>query len=426
MMQTAQQVLHSSQEMAIDDARAIFLIGSNIRHEAPILGQRVRKAWRAGAQIAALNPVDWNFHFSLANQLITAPQNMVSALASVAKAVSAKTAKALPEAFSAAVAGEADESHAAIAEMLCGEGPAMLVLGQAALAHAQASWLRQLSAWIADASGASLNILTHGANATGASLGAAQPVAGEGLNARDMLTNPLKAYLLWDVEPDHDFANPALAMAALGSADTVVAVSSFANEALKATADIILPLAPLAESEGTFYTFDGQSRSVESAVKPNGDCRPGWKILRRLGENLELDGFAQVDLKGLREEMLAEIGFSDQVKGDVTLTAPETAGDLYRVGELAMYSVDGLCRRSDHLQKTAHAQTAFVGLNPNDAGSRGFLDGVEVKVSQGGNHINLPVRICQELPVGAVWVKTATPSGRELGDSFGPISVEAS
>ncbi len=44
----------------------IILIGSNIRHEAPILGQRVRKAWRKGARVAALNPVDWNFHFDLA------------------------------------------------------------------------------------------------------------------------------------------------------------------------------------------------------------------------------------------------------------------------------------------------------------------------------------------------------------------------
>ena len=72
---------------AIDDADAILLIGSNIRHEAPILGQRVRKAWRKGAQVAALNPVDWNFHFELADKLITAPQHMVTELAALAAAV---------------------------------------------------------------------------------------------------------------------------------------------------------------------------------------------------------------------------------------------------------------------------------------------------------------------------------------------------
>ena len=83
--------------VAMDDAKAIVLVGSNIRHEAPILGQRVRKAWRRGTQVAALNPVDWNFHFSLAHQLITAPQNMVGALALVAGEVAAKTGKALPE-----------------------------------------------------------------------------------------------------------------------------------------------------------------------------------------------------------------------------------------------------------------------------------------------------------------------------------------
>jgi NADH-quinone oxidoreductase subunit G len=182
----------------------------------------------------------------------------------------------------------------------------------------------------------------------------------------------------------------------------------------------------MVESEGLYYAYDGQSQAAEAATSAAGDSRPGWKILRRLGGELELEGFSQVDLKALREEVLSEIGAQDEAAAAVELPAPGPAGDLHRVGELAMYAVDGLCRRSDFLQKTAHAETAFAGLNPNDAGSRGFVDGAEVRVSQGGQHVNLPVRICEELPAGAVWVKTATLSGRELGDSFGPISVEAS
>jgi NADH-quinone oxidoreductase subunit G len=412
----------------IDEANNILLIGSHIRHEAPILGQRVRKAWRKGARVAVLNPVDWNLHFSLTEKLISAPQYLVSELAQLAVAVAKTTGKVLPDAIQALAGNsQASDSHTAIANMLTTDGNSMLILGQAAMAHGQSSWLRQISAWIAEASGATLNILAHGGNSTGAALAGALPATSDnGLNAREMLTESLKGYLLWDVEPEFDCANPALAVTAIGSAESVVAVSSFASEGLKSVADVILPLAPLAESEGLFYALDGQLQTTENAVSPSGDARQGWKILRRLGAELELDGFNQVDISSLREEMLAEISQQENSVEEVDLQAPETEGDLYRVGEIAMYSVDALCRRSDFLQQTVHAECAFAGMNPDDAGSRGLTDGHQVKVSQADRHIVLPIRICHELPVGAVWVKSATPSGTELGDSFGPISVEAS
>jgi NADH-quinone oxidoreductase subunit G len=430
---SSQSIAFQAPMAEIDDAKTILLIGSNIRHEAPILGQRVRKAWRNGAQVAALNPVDWNFHFELANRLIAAPQHLVMELAALAQAVSNVTGKEIPGNLRAATNGaQVGESHTAMAEMLKDGGNKMLILGQAAMAHEHASWLRQLSAWIATASGATLNIVPHGANTTGAAMAGALPTTGSGnseveagLNVREMLTTAAKGYLLWDIEPEFDFANPTLAAQALASAESVVAVSTFANDTLKAHADVILPLAPLAESEGLFYTMDGQSFALEQAVKASGQSRQGWKILRRLGDKLELDGFSQVDIASLRNEMIEEISQTSDATEAVDLAEPKAGGDLYRVGELAMYGVDALCRRSEYLQQTVHADNAFVGLNPNDAGRKGLLEGHEVKVSQGSGHVTLPVRICNELPAGAVWVKSATGVACTLGDSFGPISVEA-
>jgi len=336
----------------------------------------------------------------------------------------------VPESLrNASTNNEAGESHNAIAEMLNNDGNKMLILGQTAMAHEQASWLRQLSAWIASATGADLNMVTHGSNTTGAAMAGALPGnghdSGVGLNAREMLTTPVKSYLLWDIEPEFDLANPALAMDALSSAEVVVAVSAFASDGLKACAEVILPLAPMAESEGLFYTFDGQSFVAESAVKTSAQARPGWKILRRLGAELELDGFSQVDISSLRDEMLAEISDAAYTGGDVELATPDAGADLHRVGEVAMYAVDAICRRSEFLQQTVHAENTFVGLNPGDAGSKGLLEGREVKVSQGSKHAMLPLRICSELPAGAVWVKCATEASSTLGDSFGPISVEA-
>ena len=424
----------SSAMAAIDDCDAILLVGSNIRLEAPILGQRVRKAWRGGARVAVLNPVDWSFHFTPVDRIISAPQHMVTDLAAIAGAVARLTGKALPDALQAAYDNDRESgAHSRIAELLCSGGKRMLILGQSAMAHGQAGWLRQLAAWVCAASGSILNMVPFGANTTGAALAGALPGRGcggadveQGLDARKMLAAPLKGYLLWDLEPAFDMANPALAQAALKAADSVVAVATFAGADLREAAEVILPLAPLAESEGLFHALDGQSFAVSQAVKCAGQSRPGWKILRRLGAALELNGFAQVDIDSLRDEVLAAIASGEHSGGAVELASPSSDGELYRVGEVAMYAADGLCRRSRFLQQTVHADIDFVGLNPVDAGSRGIAGGSEVKVSQGSASTVLPARICAELPAGAVWVKSAGKAGSQLGDSFGPISVEAS
>ncbi len=419
---------------AIDDADLILLIGSNVRHEAPLLGQRVRKAWRKGAYIAALNPVDWNFPFDLESKFICSPQNMVTELAALAKAVSGLAGSEFPEALQSAFKSvQPGESHQELAALLLGDGTKMLILGQACMAHPQAAWLRELAAWIADATGAANNHISFGANSTGAAMAGALPCRGaggrdldHGLDVRGMLATPLKSYLLWDVEPEFDFANPTMAMAAFNDAERVVAVAAFAGEGLKNCADVILPLAPVAESEGRFYALDGQYFDAQQAGRPSGNAKPGWKILRRIGAALELAGFDQVDLAGLRDEMLGEIGDGGSAAHEsVELPPFVVENGLYRVGEVAMYSVDALCRHSENLQQTVHAQNNFVGLSSADASDLGLSDGEQASVSQAGVKLGLPVRICTELPVGAVWLKTATIAGRDLGDSFGAISVEA-
>jgi NADH-quinone oxidoreductase subunit G len=421
---------------AIDQADVVLLIGSNIREEAPILGQRVRKAWRAGASVAALNPVDWNFHFDLKYRNISAPQNMVSELALIAAAVATASGQNLPAELRVAGAEKVpDSGHQSLASLLISEGNKMLILGQVSLAHHQSAWLRQLSSWIAGVTGSELNIVAPGGNAVGAAKAGAIPVHGaggsevdRGLDCRSMLNNPLKGYLLWDFEPDHDTSNPALSMASLGAAGTVVAVASFAGESLRACADVILPLAPAAESQGLYYTLDGQSFMVEPAGRVAGQARPGWKILRRLGAHLELDGFDQVDLASIRREMLDDIG--DAENGSTAaelaqLDEPVQESGLHRIGDVAMYGVDALCRRSEFLQSTVQAQNDFVGLNPEDAASLGLVDGQDARLRQADTQITLAVRVRNELPVGGVWLKSATAISGLMGDSFAAISVEA-
>jgi NADH-quinone oxidoreductase subunit G len=421
-------------EMAIADmenADAVLLVGSDIRREAPILGHRVRKAWRKGGSVTAIRMRNADFTFDLRHDVVAPPQDLVNELSGVAAALAATGAEPAGSIGDLVAAARPGDVHRAIAEQLRDGGRSLVFLGQAAMSHHQAGALRELARWIADATGSKLNCLPHGGNPVGAWLAGAVPHRGpggaateSGLSASQMLGEPRKTYLLWDFEPEFDTADPAGARAALEAADRVVAVTAFATDEMAEVADVILPLAPWPENEGTLHNIDGATCPVAPAGRMSGACKAGWKILRRLGGELALAGFGQVDIDAVRSEMDREVQ-GEAARGEVPRFQPvPSTGGLYRIGEVPMYSVDALCRRSGPLQTTSHADSRFVGLNPEDARNLGLAGGDMAGVSQGGPAVELEVQISEGVPAGAAWVKSATCSARPLGAAFGPISVE--
>ncbi|MDT8320564.1 MAG: molybdopterin-dependent oxidoreductase, partial [Xanthomonadales bacterium] len=417
----------------IDHADAVLLIGSNVREEAPILGHRVRQAARRGGKVSVINPLEWPFIFDTDLDAVVAPQHMVGELAALAAAVEKRSGTSVPSAVrpfieGANVTGRHDELAARLADSSSG----VVLLGQFSMAHPQAASLRLLAAYVADAAGCALNLLPHGGNSTGAWLAGALPGRGPGgarvdagLDAAGMLAKPRQAYFLWDIEPDFDIDHPARAIAALQQAGQVVCVASFATSSLRELADVILPLAPLAESEGSLINFDGTTMSFAAAGTPCGEARAGWKILRRLAGELGLEGFDQVSLQDVQEDMSRAVAAAEPVSGAAELNPPVPVKGLYRVGELPMYSVDALCRRSAPLQQTVQATSMFVGLNPDDASRLGLSDGDMARVRQGDQHSELEVRVTERVPAGAVWLRSATCASRMLESAVAPVTVEA-
>jgi NADH-quinone oxidoreductase subunit G len=416
----------------IEGCDSILLVGCNPRQEAPIVGHRVRQAWRKGARVSAINPLDWEFTFQTSLDAIVAPQRMVAELAALAAAVEKVTGRPvageLRDALEAAVPNERQQQ---LAERLHNSGKGLCLLGQFAMAHPDAAWLRALAAYIADATGSALNLLPHGGNATGAWLAGAVPhrwpggqQLADGSGAAGMPETAPRAYLLWGMEPDYDCDDPGKAMQALAGADTVVAVVSFAGDSVRETADVILPLAPHAEGEGSFVNFDGTTQPIVAAGKAQGDARPGWKILRKLGSDLGLQGFAQVSLAEVQADLQQALQQAGVTRGAAQLTTAAAAEGLYRIGEVAMYSVDALCRRSRPLQETAQAHSGFVGLSPADAERLGVTDGVTVRVSQGGQQAELEVRVDERVPVGGAWLRSANDAARALGQAIAPLTIE--
>ena len=407
-------------------ADAIVLVGSNIRHDQPILGHRVRTAWRLnGARVMDLNPVAYDCHFDLSERLIVPPQAMAETLARVAKAVVDLGAAGLPDGplgeFIAARATDADTQR--VAEALQSADRGLIVLGDGALNHPEAARLRVLGEWLADALKVSLCVLPGPGNSMGAWAAAAVPGA-DGLDVRAMLDDPRKAYLLVDLDPDRDIARPAAALKALRSAGTVVVMGCFADDALLEVADILLPMAAVPETDGSYVNLDGLSQAFKAAIRPPGQAREGWKILRRLGALLALDGFEFTGLAEVTDSLQAA---SPPAAGQTRLGSPPGGdqAELVRIGDVPMYALDSLVRRSPPLQASNHAAAPVARLHPSTAERLGLAEGTQVRLGQDGAELVLPLTLDSRIAPGAVWLPSALAETAALGGAYDPVTVEA-
>ncbi len=415
---------------------AALLIGSNVRKEQPIAAHRLRKASLRGAQLMCVNPRDFKFNFKVAEKVVADPAGMVKAVAGIAKAVlEARGAKAPTALVGALATVEPDAAHRAIAERLCAAGKATVLLGNLATAHPAFSVLRALAGAIAEASGATLGYLPEAGNSVGGWLAGALPhrtVGGStansiGLDARAMLEKPRKAYVLFGVEPEFDCLDPAAAGAALNAAEFVVALAPFASEAMKEYADVLLPIGWFTETSGTFVNAEGRWQSFGGVAVPPDDVRPGWKVLRVLGNFLDLKDFDYVSSEQVRDELariVVDLRSDNQVTLEDTLVLPQSGSGLVRMGDVPMYAVDALVRRASALQQTPDAQPAAITICTKLAQRLGLEEAAQACVRQGTGQAVLPLVIDDSVPDGCVWVSAGLSGSAVLGPMFGAVELE--
>jgi NADH-quinone oxidoreductase subunit G len=350
----------------VDSLDGLLVIGSNLRREAPILAHRVRKAAKRGAKVAMLNPARFAYLFPLAGYLSCTPGAMPAELAALVGAAAEAAGGAVPEPLATAVrAATVTDAHRAAVQALL-SGPRRAVwLGALAARHPAFADLRALAAALARLTGASFGRITEGANGAGAYLAGAvphreagaKPLAQGGLTAREMLGKPLRAYVLFGgVEPGIDTLDPE-AQRTLAQAELVVAITPFASEEVKRIAHLLLPIGTFAETSGTYVNCEGVWQSQAGAATPVGAARPGWKVLRVLGNLLNLPRFEYVS----SEEVLAELRAACEglapgaYAGTHAVQPPGNGARLappVTVADVPMYQVDALVRRAASLQRT--------------------------------------------------------------------------
>jgi NADH-quinone oxidoreductase subunit G len=395
-----------------------LVIGSFLRKDHPLIATRLRKASKAGLQVMRIDTGadDWLIP---AQSMSLAPSKWLSALQAIALEVA--TAKSIPAPLNIS---HSDAQAKLFAQALLSGEQKSIFIGNTALAHPQATQIVAWAQWIADQTGASLGFLGDGANFVGAKL-----IGATNKGIQPILDGSKKAVVLYQVEPTMDLANPAIAKEALLQAQTVIAMSAFISDDLLDLADVILPITPYAEQAGTYINIVGDVQTVQASVRPLGQARPGWKVLRVLGDLLKLDGF---HFNAVDEVMNSALGgldipaaLSNRTQIGLEQGQLSSGTGVERVADLPIYFTDAIVRRAQSLHLTVDSKNAMkAGLSPELFAHYGLKEGDAIKVTQGNHSVVMPATLQKGLASGVVRIATGTPVSAELGSAFGELIVE--
>jgi NADH-quinone oxidoreductase subunit G len=219
----------------IDNAKAILLIGTNPRAEAPVLNARIRKAWTRGAQVSLIGEaVDLTYDYA----------HLGTDRAALAAQVGAHHTTA-----------DGEDSI-----VIVGHGALREADGAAVLAHAMQ---------IAEESGSGLLILHTAAARVGAMDVGAVTEGGvaAAVDGADVIYN-------------------------LGADEIDIAPGAFViyqgshGDRGAHRADLILPAAAYTEEQGLFVNTEGRPQLALRAGFPPGEAKENWAILRALSPEL--------------------------------------------------------------------------------------------------------------------------------------------
>jgi NADH-quinone oxidoreductase subunit G len=371
----------------------VLLIGSFLRKDQPLLATRLRAASKRGAQITVVHVSDDDLLMPVKAKLIVKPSAIVDAVAQIAAAVAAIKAIAAP------LSVIPNDAATAIAHSLCTGEKKAIWLGQWALTHTDASSIVALAQFIATQTGATLGTLVQEANAVGAyALGLSHTALA--------INTPIN--VLYNLEPALDCAVVPV------FANQVVAFTAF-RSAVDAYATVMLPIAPASEAGGTFISIEARTQFMNPSIKPLADAKPGWKVLKVLGNSLGLSGFAYETLEEAKAQAVCAVGDitlalnnTAQVKVSAsTLVVATTGAVLERIADVPAYSTDAIVRRADSLQRTSEGALPTARLHSATLLSLNLQEGQALKITSATASIVLNAECDDSTPAHSVRIAAA-------------------
>ncbi|HTP60572.1 MAG TPA: NADH-quinone oxidoreductase subunit NuoG [Burkholderiales bacterium] len=353
----------------------VLVVGSFLRKDHPLIAQRLRQAAKRGAQIHVLHSVDDDWLMNVKSRKIVAPSEILNSIAS-------------------------------FSEVLKGAKNPAILIGNFGQQHPQAAAIHAA----AQAMGIKVGFLGEAANSVGGY------VAGLPANGGLPAALAKKALLLLNIDPQFDCAHP------VAGANFIVSLSAFKSD----VGDVLLPIAPFSETPGTFVSTEGRAQGFHAAVRPLGDARPAWKVLRVLGTMLGRPGFEFETVEQVKADCLKGRDIPSLLSNEISgiSAAAKTVQGIQRIADVPIYFSDPLARRSPPLQKTRDAQGPRAWMNARLMQSLGVQPGGLVLAKQGQGEAGLKAALDEKLPDGCVRIAAGHPATAGLGSMFGTVILE--
>ena len=381
----------------LSDAQAVLVVGANLRQEQPLLTARLRVAANQGSKISVVAARKEQLHMPLAAQEALHPNQWAGYLKTLA-------------------ADAANPIHAGLKDA----EKAAVLLGAEAQNHPDYAAIYTAAQRLAEQTGASFGILPQAANSVGADL-----LNADSGSIAEMIAAPKQAVLLLNVEPEADVAGGTAAVTALKQAKSVMAFTPFVSDTLLEVCDVLLPIAPFTETSGSFVNMEGRLQSFHGVVKGLGESRPLWKILRVLGNLLELEGFEYDSSEQILHDALDAQRLPEKLNNRSSWqgeAAPAAAG-MIRTGGVGIYHTDAIVRRAEALQQTSHAQVPAAHVHPDMLAALGLADGATAEAVQNGSRVRVTVTADNTLPLNVVHLPQH-PANAALGGLMNAIELE--
>jgi NADH-quinone oxidoreductase subunit G len=403
----------------IEKANAIVIVGSNTRHEQPLLSHRIRKAWKKGAKVYAINPVDFDFNFLLTGKRIADVWAMADELAAFANASSGDS--------TVAADAKVEDVHRSIAKIMTDAPSSVVIFGDVGSQAPNASHLRAMAREFARLTKSAFNEVASGANDVGLTRANAIPQSG-GKNAAQMIARTPKGLIVYHLGTS-DVSDGKAFDKARDDAEFCVYIGAYACNSVKRTADAVLPIGLAPEISGTYINVDGTAQTTAAGSKLPGDAREGWRVLRALGAQLGLDDFGFTDFSEVHatvKAQLAEKSLVGKGGGKPSLQRPDAnraQGSFVRIATVPIYRADAVVRRAKSLQSHPLTGHAAIGLHPEDALALGLSADAHAKVSAGDAETTLPVIVTRAVPRGSAWIESTWSETKALPPSGSLVTV---
>ncbi|MFE9406771.1 NADH-quinone oxidoreductase subunit G [Streptomyces sp. NPDC006530] len=431
---------------SVEQAPAVLLVGFESEEEAPGVFLRLRKAWRKHGQRT----------FSLATHMTRGLAKAGGTLLPAAPGTETEWLDALAGGVGldadGAKAAEALRSPGAVlivGERLAGVPGALTAAVRAASATgAELVWIpRRAGERGAVEAGALPSLLPGGRPATDPR---ARDEVASAWGVRELphrygrdtgqiveaaVTGELGALLVAGVDPA-DLPDPARARQALAGS-FVVSLELRPTE-VTAHADVVLPVAAVAEKPGTFLNWEGRARLFEAALKPEQMTRSlaptDARVLHMLADALDVP-LALPDVRAVRTEM-TRLGTWDGPRASQPLESAQplprpAVGEAVLAGHRMLLDHGSLQDGDEALAGTRHA--AVARLSAATAAESGVKDGDLLQVTGPAGAVQLPLQV-SEMPDRVVWLPLNSVGGGVASDTgavpgavvrIGPAVTEA-